>query len=361
MIAAAFWQEILKALGTFLSLLYGWLPNYGVAIILFTLSIRIVLLPLGIKQIRSMQAMQSVQPKVKAIQQKYKGKPDGRQKINEETMALYKEYGVNPLSGCLPVLMQLPVLFALFSILRVPGGVQHIPADSRLRADISVQRTHFLGANLLCSAMQAGKPFPIETKPGETNLIKSKTLDCGNSAASRVPYYAFALAMIGTTYYQQRQMQKAQPPGTNPQAQALTKFMPLLFGFWGFLFPAGLVVYWTTTNLIQIGQQHFMLPKVAAGQADAAPAGGDGARKPTPKPARDQAPKRPQGRPRPGAAPMRPTRAGERRSTGRTPRPGTGKKPDPPGGNKGQAGNRGSSTGSGGGSDGGDRKKRRKR
>src|ERR671932_244696 len=95
------WQGILDATGAVLSWIYNVVPNYGIAIILLTLAMRIVLLPLAVKQIRSMQAMQAIQPKVKALQQKYKG---NRQKLNEEMMALYKEHGVNPLSGCFPLL-----------------------------------------------------------------------------------------------------------------------------------------------------------------------------------------------------------------------------------------------------------------
>src|SRR5919198_1328654 len=130
------WQGLLDGLGSVIAFFYGLIPNYGVTIILFTLAIRVVLLPLGIKQIRSMQAMQAIQPKLKALQQKYKG---NRQKLNEETMALYKEHGVNPFGGCLPLVLQFPVLIALFAVLRVPGGLSHIPQDSSLARDIKTQ------------------------------------------------------------------------------------------------------------------------------------------------------------------------------------------------------------------------------
>src|SRR5919198_1304681 len=105
-------QPILKALGAALAGLYSVVGNYGVAIILFTLAIRLVLLPLGIKQIKSMREMQAVQPKLKAIQQKYKG---NRQRQNEEMMKLYKEHGGNPLAGCFPLLAQFPILISLFA------------------------------------------------------------------------------------------------------------------------------------------------------------------------------------------------------------------------------------------------------
>ena len=107
------WKALLDAFGQALAFLYDHVPGgYGVAIILLTLGMRVVLLPLAVKQIRSMQAMTAIQPKVKQIQQRYKGQrsTESRQKMNEEMMALYKQYGVNPLSGCLPLLAQFPVL-----------------------------------------------------------------------------------------------------------------------------------------------------------------------------------------------------------------------------------------------------------
>jgi YidC/Oxa1 family membrane protein insertase len=340
-IAVAAWQGILDGLGAVLAWLYNLVPNYGVAIILLTIVIRVLLLPLAVKQIRSMQAMQAIQPRIKSIQQKYKGKPDARQKVNEETMALYKEYGVNPLGGCLPLLLQFPVLIALFAVLRVPGGIQHVPhvadgvapGNSRLYNDVVLQHTEFLGANLLCSAQEAGKSVPIVYKAGDPHTIQSP-LNCGKGGPSRVPYYAFALAMLGTTYYQQRQMQRATPAGSSQQQQALTRFMPLLFGVWGFLFPAGLVVYWTTTNVLQIIQQQFMLPKTARDQ------GASGS---------SQEGGKPQGKPLPPkGGKARPTPGGNARRSGQG--------PGRPGGSGGQP-----RQGGAGGRDAGDRKKRRKR
>lgn len=284
--AVVWWQAILNFLGAVLAFLYRYVPNYGVAIILFTVAVRVVLLPLAIKQIRSMQAMQVIQPKVKELQQRYK---KDRQRLTEETMKLYREHGVNPVGGCLPMVMQLPILFALYAILRVPGGIVHIPhseatarvvspANSRLYNDILSQRTGFLGTNLLCSAGQSGQKVPVTTKKGEPRPIIKGPLDCGSGGASRVPYYVLALVMGATMYYQQRQMQRASPGAVSAQQQTLTRIMPLLFLFWGYLFPAGLVLYWTVTNLIQIGQQHFMLPRGTAGERMEWPEG-DGQRR----------------------------------------------------------------------------------
>ncbi len=260
MIGVEIWQTILGGLGWVLARLYDFIPNYGVSIILLTILIRLLLLPLGVKQIRSMQATQALQPKIKALQTKYKG---DRQKLNEEMMKLYKEHGYNPLSGCLPLLLQLPVLIALFAVLRYPTGLTHIPADSSLHAAIVNQDTYFLGANLTCSAVEAGKTVQVVV-PLPSGKTETVPKDCGSGFPVRIPYYVLAVLMVGTTYFQQRQMSRASPAGANSQQQMLMRFMPLLFGFWGFIFPAGLVVYWTTTNSIQIGQQWFLLHRKGA-------------------------------------------------------------------------------------------------
>jgi YidC/Oxa1 family membrane protein insertase len=356
MILAIVWfQGLLYGLGSALAFLYRLIPNYGVAIILLTLGIRVLLLPLGLKQIRSMQAMQAIQPKVKALQQKYKG---NRQKLNEETMALYKEHGVNPLSGCLPLLLQFPVLIALYAVLRVPGGLAHIPPESRLSHDIRTQASgvQFLGANLLCSAGQAGstgKPLAYPKGTPVKDQIEDDRLHCGKGVPVRIPYYVFMLAMVATTYYQQRQMQRASPPGGNQQQQAIAKIMPLLFLFWGFLFPSGLVVYWTTTNLVQIGQQHFMLPKKVEGAAEPPKGTTGGGRRPGPD----------TGRARGSGTGGRPRGQAQRRDgQGQVRKPRLGQQSQRPRG-EGQGPKTGGagSAGRAGGRDGGDRKKRRKR
>ena len=365
MLALVVWQSLLSGIGWLVAQIYGLVPNYGITIILLTVVIRLVLLPLGIKQIRSMQHMQAIQPKIKALQTKYKG---NRTKQQEEIMKLYKEYGVNPFSGCWPVLLQFPILISMYSVLRHPQHPVHIPENTKLFAVVQAQvpqpitsldqipaepgpsgGTSFLGMNLLCSAKEAGNPnasIADSRKIGDVKI--AYPLNCGHSVPERIPYYVFAALMFGTTYYQQRQMQKATPPGAaSQQQQTLLKIMPLMFGVFGIFFPAGLVIYWTTSNAWQIGQQYFMLKNrptaetlaVRAGSNDKKPAkkgflasmmervqeersrrnpGTGGARKP--------------GTPKPGSS-----------------KPGLGPKPQPP-----------RNPGSGGGG-GGNRKKRPKR
>ncbi|HET7870298.1 MAG TPA: YidC/Oxa1 family membrane protein insertase [Actinomycetota bacterium] len=363
MIAAYPWspyfQGLLDGLGWLIAQIYDFIPNYGLTIIVLTVLIRLVLLPLGIKQIRSMQHMQLVQPKIKALQQKYKG---NKQKQQEEVMKLYREYGVNPFSGCWPVLLQFPILIAMYSVLRFPQHPIHIPEQSKLYADVITAQippvtslsdcvsglpdnchaatepgpsggTGFLGMNLLCSAREAGNP---EAQLVDNRKVDGKPVvypvDCGSGAATRIPYYLFVVLMFGTTYFQQRQMQKASPPGaSSSQQQALLRIMPIFFGVFGFFFPAGLVVYWTTSNLWQIGQQYFMLRTRPTAEELAARADGKKGRKGFMASLMDR------------VADERQRREGPTGKPGERPKPGppTGRTPPPPkrpgsGGNSGR-------------------------
>src|ERR687897_1256745 len=286
MIALAPWQALLDGLGWVVAQIYEFIPNYGVTIILLTIVIRLVLLPLGIKQVRSMQHMQIVQPRIKQVQQKFKG---NKQRQQEEIMKLYKEYGVNPFSGCWPVLLQFPILIAMYSVLRFPQHPIHVPAESDLYAVVTQQippvqidedstpelvraqvpeepgpvgGASFLGMNLLCAPSNAGNE---NATLGDRVTLNGETVDlqypvnCGGDL-NRIPYYVFVVAMFGTTYFQQRQMQKASPPGAaSSQQQAILRILPIMFGVFGIFFPAGLLVYWTTSNVWQIGQQYYML------------------------------------------------------------------------------------------------------
>jgi YidC/Oxa1 family membrane protein insertase len=354
-IAVVWFQAILNGLGWVLARLYDFIPNYGVSIIILTLAIRLLLLPLGVKQIRSMQATAALQPKIKQLQQKYKG---DRQAMNQEMMKLYQEHGYNPLSGCFPLLAQLPVLIALFAVLQFPKGITHVPPQSALHAAIQEQHTHFVGANLLCSAIESGRPSqPVKVPVAAGQKPQTITKDCGHGIPVRIPYYLLSVLMVGATYYQQRQMQKITPAGTNPQQQRMMRVMPLLFGFYGFIFPAGLVIYWTTTTLIQIGQQRVLLSRQPALPTPASKkdtsSRADGARKARPgrtTPVR----KRPGSAASGGAsrgARGRPASGGQRSSGGKG--SSTGGRAPRSGGQRSEGGS--------GGRDAGDRKKRPKR
>jgi YidC/Oxa1 family membrane protein insertase len=265
-------QALLDGIGWFLAWLYDLVGNLGISIVILTIVFRVILLPLGIKQIKSMQAMQALQPKIKEIQKKYKG---NKQKVQEQTMKLYQEYGINPLGGCLPLLLQFPILIAMYSVIRAPipyapedpakpPGVEfannHLPEDSELFIDVTEhneEHLHFLLLNLQCAAQNAGQTVPV------MNTLRKDSgddLHCGDSAADRIPYYVMLALMIGTTFYSTRQTQKATPSSAqNQQTKVISRVMPIMFGVFGFAFPAGLVLYWTVSNLFQIGQQTMML------------------------------------------------------------------------------------------------------
>jgi len=184
-------------------------PSYGMAIIMLTIVIKMSLYPLTVKQVKSMKSMQELQPKVKELQAKLKGNPE---KLNKEMAALYKEAGVNPLAGCLPLIVQMPFLIGIFYAIR---DFQY--AD----------QTSFLWF---------------------TDL------------AHPDPYYILPVISAVTTYLQQKQT----TTDMSQQNKMMMIFMPLFVGYISLSFPAGLVLYWSVGNIIQIAQQWWMYRKQPA-------------------------------------------------------------------------------------------------
>jgi YidC/Oxa1 family membrane protein insertase len=301
---------------------YALVPSYGLAIILLTLLTRVILLPLSIKQTRSMREMQKIQPELAKLRAKHKG---NRQKLNEEQMLLFKEHGVNPFGGCGPLVLQMPVLFGLFYVIRQPlkymgykaievadGALKFVPgqvegfmarihdsalADALFKTPLPVHK--FLGLRLDCSSALALR--------GDGTPILSNS--CGGGLIAALPYLVLVALMGLTTYYQQRQMQakqtaQGQDGAMAQQMQMVTKVMPAMLVVFSFNFPSGLVIYWLTTNLWTIVQQRIILRAVPLETPSKAGTGGNGARtsKQSSKPAsktkgrdgaRQQAEKRP--------------------------------------------------------------------
>jgi YidC/Oxa1 family membrane protein insertase len=255
---ASFFRAITEGLGSILSFFFDVIPSYGIAIILLTITVRVVLLPLAIKQIRSQHAMQRIQPLLKALDQKYKG---NRQRLNEEKMKLMKEHEVNPLGGCLPLLLQLPIFIALYQVLSAGGGTRYLPEGSALVRAIASRTATFLGMNLACNPNSAGRGI-VE--------VRGNTLDCGSGIAAAIPFFVMVGLMVFTTYYQQRQMQAATGQ-QQAQMQLMLRIMPLFLGFISLSIPAGVLVYWVTTNGWQIGQQHVMLRAKARAEVEGSP------------------------------------------------------------------------------------------
>jgi YidC/Oxa1 family membrane protein insertase len=231
----AIWDGIREGMGAILAFFYGIVPNAGFAIIMLTVVVRLILFPLTAKQAKSMIAMQRAQPEIKKLQAKFK---NDKQKLNEEMMKFYKENSINPLGGCLPLLAQTPVFIALYQTLR---NIQHfIPKSSSMYADIcsgpgcKVVNLDFFGMNLQTAAGQAPKGL-------------------GNA----LPYYVLVGLVVISAFFQQRQTMRNQTQ-VNPQMQMIGKVMPVVFGFISINIPAGVVLYFLTSNIWQIGQQEVV-------------------------------------------------------------------------------------------------------
>ena len=251
---------LVNVLGTILAFFYSLIPNYGVAIILLTVMVSLLLFPLTLKQTRSMKALQVIQPEVKRIQKEYKGDRDEMQK---QLMGLYQEHGVNPAAGCLPLILQMPIWFALFQVLRVNVNADGelssnaIPSDSALGDAIRAHDTNFLGMDLLTAPSEAASSGLVDA----------------------IPYILLVLLVVVAGIYQQWQMTRRTTPeqrAQQPQGmQTVLKIMPLFFGFISWTFPSGLVLYFAVSNLFRIGQQAVIFgldgdgTKVKVGKADA--------------------------------------------------------------------------------------------
>ena len=226
--------------------------SYIGAIILFTLAVMLALFPLTAKQTRSMVEMQRIQPELKKLQAKYK---DDKVALNEAMMGLYKEHGVNPLAGCLPLVIQAPVLLLLFNLLR--GLTRTNEVDGRDVFDPD----HLDKASALYKALV-----------GDTQMVE-KGIDLARSASDvfskagfvdALPYLLLVAATVGTGVFQQHQMTRRNPPSNvtdNPQAAAMqrvTKIMPWMFGIFSWSFQAALVIYFIVSNLFRIAQTAFL-------------------------------------------------------------------------------------------------------
>ena len=240
------WNLLLDLLGGVLNFFYQFIPNLGIAIILLTLAISLVLFPLTLKQTRSMKAMQEIQPEVKRLQKELKG---NKEELNKELMALYQERGVNPAAGCLPMIVQMPLWFALFSVLRSiqrPEGGG--PATSKYIGDGAEPiNTMFLGMDLTAS--------PSSVVP---DAIKS------GDVLTALPYILLIILIVAAGWYQQKQTTKTKKDDkeqsqTAQSMQTAMKIMPLFFGFISWTLTAGLGIYFATSNLFRVGQQALIL------------------------------------------------------------------------------------------------------
>jgi len=204
-----FFNILAQPLFLVLTLFYGYFKNYGIAIILLTVLIKIIFWPLTHKSYSSMKAMQKLQPEMQKLREKHAG---DKERLNKEMMALYKTHSVNPLGGCLPMLVQIPVFFALYKVLLDSIALRH--------ADFAFWLTDL---------------------------------------SAKDPYYITPLLMGASMFVQQ----KMTPTTADPMQAKIFMMMPIIFTFMFLNFPSGLVIYWLVNNLLTIVQQYFIHRKKA--------------------------------------------------------------------------------------------------
>ncbi len=235
-----------------------------------------MLFPLTLKQTRSMKAMQEIQPEIKQLQKEYK---NDREELNKQMMALYQERGINPAAGCLPLVLQMPIWFALYRVFRVApvdGGTtlspdNIIPPDSNLAAALVKHSTSFLSLDMLQSPSQAS------------------TQGLGKA----IPAIVLVLIVVASSFYQVYQTNRRNKNSSSPQAdtkqgqqmQMVSRIMPLFMGFISWGFPMGLVLYFAVSNLFRVGQQAviFRIDDDGDGGSGRTVKGGDSTPPETPK------------------------------------------------------------------------------
>ncbi len=205
-----------------LNFFYGYVGNYGVAIILVTVLIKILFWPIAQKGLKSMKNMQKIQPKMAKLKEKYK---NDKERLNQEMMGLYKTYKVNPLGGCLPMFLQIPVFFALYKVLLQSIELRHAPFMLWI-TDLSAPDRLMIGVDI---PYLGGLPI-------------------------------LTLLMGGSMFLQQ----KMTPSPADPTQAKIMMFLPVIFTFMFLNFASGLVLYWLVNNLLSIGQQYLINKQTAA-------------------------------------------------------------------------------------------------
>jgi YidC/Oxa1 family membrane protein insertase len=206
----AWFQVLVGGMADVIAFFYHLTGSYGLAIVLLTIAIRLLILPIYQKQMASLRKIQQLAPKIKEIQERYKG---DQAKIGQATMELYKEYGANPFSGCWPTLIQLPFLWAIFEAL---------------------EKYNYVGSSAFLW------------------LHNLKATD---------PYFILPVLAAATTYWQTRLTTPQM--GDKTQQVMMSVLMPVFIGYISIRFPAGLVLYWVVSNLFAIAQQYVLMPKTA--------------------------------------------------------------------------------------------------
>jgi YidC/Oxa1 family membrane protein insertase len=256
---------------------YDLWPSYGMSIVLLTLTVMLVVTPLTLKGTRSMLELQAHQPELRRIQTQYR---DDRQKMNEELMKFYQEHKINPVGGCLPLLIQLPVFIILYQVLR--GLTQRTSLlDAVLAGNPALTGTFDPKYLEHSTALYQALHGTTEMVSWGIDLSRSAVQAMGEGFGTAFPYILLILAATAASYYQQAQIQRRSPGAVNPQMQMITRVMPLFITFISLTLPAALVLYFVVSGLYRIGQQaiitrHIYTPEVKERLAAAKAAGDSG-------------------------------------------------------------------------------------
>ena len=247
-------------------ILVGFPDGPGIAWVLsiigLTIVVRLLIMPLFVKQIRASRGMQLLQPEMQALQAKYKGKkdPESRQRMNEEMMALYRKHGTNPMASCLPILVQMPIFFALFRVLASLGAVATgdygRPSIGPLTMELAkqVQASSVFGASLSSSFLHSGDNTQVKIVTVAMIVIMSVT-----------QWYTMAQLSM-------KNMSVESLNSDNPMIRSqrmMMYVMPVIFAVSGVNFQIGVLVYWVVSNLWTMGQQFFTIRNMPAPGSEA--------------------------------------------------------------------------------------------
>ncbi|WP_405115115.1 membrane protein insertase YidC [Micromonospora sp. NBC_01405] len=314
------WHSAWDAIGVPVNAVIGTNWSWILAIVFLVVTVRVILFPVFVKQIKSQRAMQALQPKVKELQEKHKG---DRETLQKEMMELYRKEKANPLMGCLPMFLQIPVFLGLFHVLRRldPGKSE----NNKTLYGWAVEQFNSASSAKIFTAPIAGKFGSTADELAALNA---------NGTTVKVIAGILVLIMMGTTYLTSRQMILKTGWAEDPQQKMIQRLMlygiPLSLLVSGAIFPIGVIIYWVTNNMFTLGQQQWVLrkypPPPTPGRTGAPgsrgpvqPAkkiGGLLGRKAAPAPVK-QAPSAPKiAGPKPGAKPVNPKKGGPAKRQG---------------------------------------------
>lgn len=252
-----------------LNFFYTLVPNYAIAIALLTLVVMLITTPLTLKGTRSMIEMQRLQPQIRKLQLQYK---DDRQKLNEELMAFYKEHEINPVGGCLPLLIQAPVFSILFYV--VQGltreakfvGVQQLVQDN---FDPTVRVTEGFRPKYLDSSTELYQSLVGTDHMNSfgVDLSQSTSTALSDGFVHALPYIGLVAVIAFLSWYQQKQiMGRNANAEVSQQQQMMMRIGPLMYVFFAFVSPAAIGIYFLISTLWRVGQQHYITRALYRGE-----------------------------------------------------------------------------------------------